>query len=71
MVEYIEARGGKVLLNSPVRGIELNNDDDDDDTHTIKHLVMDDGHVVVADEYVSAMPVDVFKKVVSSQCIVM
>ena len=50
----------------------------DDNTHTIKHLVMDDGQggdghevVVVADEYVSAMPVDIFKKVVSSQCIVM
>ena len=58
MVEYIEARGGHVLLNSPVRGIELNDD------NTISHLVMDDGDVQY-DEYVSAMPVDVFKKVVS------
>mmetsp|Transcript_93719 Transcript_93719/g.268198 ORF Transcript_93719/g.268198 Transcript_93719/m.268198 type:complete len:240 (-) Transcript_93719:118-837(-) len=57
MVQYIEARGGKVLLNSPVRSISLNDD------KTISHLTLDDGDAAF-DEYVSAAPVDIFKKMV-------
>mmetsp|Transcript_19641 Transcript_19641/g.33009 ORF Transcript_19641/g.33009 Transcript_19641/m.33009 type:complete len:645 (-) Transcript_19641:117-2051(-) len=54
--EYIEARGGKVLTSSPVKEIVTNEDG------TVKHLLMRTGEIVVADEYVSAMPVDVFKR---------
>jgi len=46
-----------VLLNSPVRSISLNDD------KTISHLTLDDGDAAF-DEYVSAAPVDIFKKMV-------
>eukprot|EP00240_Pyramimonas_obovata_P003110 CAMPEP_0118924844 /NCGR_PEP_ID=MMETSP1169-20130426/2787_1 /TAXON_ID=36882 /ORGANISM="Pyramimonas obovata, Strain CCMP722" /LENGTH=638 /DNA_ID=CAMNT_0006865983 /DNA_START=78 /DNA_END=1994 /DNA_ORIENTATION=+ len=54
--EYIEKKGGKVLTSSPVQEIATNDDG------SVKHLVMRNGDIVVADEYVSAMPVDVFKR---------
>lgn len=56
MKEYIEARGGKVLINSPVKEIVTNDDG------TIKHLLLRSGEKIVADEYVSAMPVDIMKR---------
>ena len=54
----IEASGGSVLLGSPVSAIVAGEDG------SVDHLLMRDGTKVVADEYVSAMPVDVFKKIV-------
>jgi len=56
MKQHIEARGGKVVLNSPVKEIVTNDDG------TIKHLLMRSGEKVVADEYISAMPVDIVKR---------
>lgn len=56
MKEYIEARGGKVITNSPVKEIVTNDDG------TVKHLLMRSGEKIVADEYVSAMPVDIMKR---------
>jgi len=56
MVEHIEARGGKVVLNSPIKEIVTNDDG------TVKHLAMRDGKNVEADYYVSAMPVDIVKR---------
>ena len=58
MKEYIEKRGGKVLINSPVKEIVTNEDG------TVNHLLMRSGEKVVADEYVSAMPVDIMKRFV-------
>ena len=58
MREHIEARGGKVVLNSPVKEIVTNEDG------TVKHLEMRSGEKIVADEYVSAMPVDIVKRMV-------
>lgn len=58
MVQHIEKRGGKVTTNSPVKEIVTNDDG------SIKHLLLRSGDVIVADEYVSAMPVDVVKRMV-------
>eukprot|EP00522_Entomoneis_paludosa_P002971 CAMPEP_0172471506 /NCGR_PEP_ID=MMETSP1065-20121228/67852_1 /TAXON_ID=265537 /ORGANISM="Amphiprora paludosa, Strain CCMP125" /LENGTH=611 /DNA_ID=CAMNT_0013229609 /DNA_START=66 /DNA_END=1901 /DNA_ORIENTATION=+ len=58
MKEHIEARGGTVLTSSPVKEIVTNPDG------SIKHLAMRNGKKVVADEYVSAMPVDIVKRMI-------
>jgi 15-cis-phytoene desaturase len=56
MVDHIEARGGKVVLNSPVKEIVTNDDG------SVKYLLMRSGEKITADEYVSAMPVDIMKR---------
>lgn len=58
MKDHIEARGGKVNLSSPIKEIVTNDDG------SVKHLLLRTGEVVVADEYVSAMPVDIVKRMV-------
>merc|ERR1711871_1114611 len=58
MVDYIEARGGKVITGSPVKEIVTNEDG------SVKHLLMRSGETVQADEYISAMPVDIMKRFV-------
>merc|ERR1719215_1715960 len=45
-------------MNSPVKEIVVNDDG------SIKHLLMRSGEEVVADEYESAMPVDIMKRMV-------
>lgn len=61
MKDHIEARGGKVVMNSPIKEIVVNED------NSIKHLLLRSGEEVVADEYVSAMPVDIAKRMVPKQ----
>jgi len=56
MTEHIEARGGKVITNAPVKEIVTNDDG------SVKHLLLRSGEKIVADEYVSAMPVDIVKR---------
>jgi len=56
LVEYIEARGGEVRLGCPVRQIRLAEDG------SVRALALGDGTEVEADCYVSAAPVDVFKR---------
>ena len=56
MVDYIEARGGEVRTKAPVKEIVTDADGN------VKHLLMRDGTEVVADEYISAMPVDIMKR---------
>jgi len=56
MKNHIEANGGTVLTNSPIQEIVTNDDG------TIKHLLMRSGEKIVADEYISAMPVDIVKR---------
>ena len=56
MVSHIEARGGEVRTSSPVAELLTNEDG------TVKGLLMRDGSTVVADEYVSAVPCDIFKR---------
>lgn len=56
MKEYIERHGGQVLCNAPVQEIVTRPDG------SVQHLLMRDGQAIVADEYVSAMPVDIMKR---------
>lgn len=59
--DYVKARGGKVNLNSPLKEIVTNDDG------TINHLLMRSGEKIVADEYVSAMPVDIVKRMLPTK----
>jgi len=56
MAEHIKRGGGDVKTSMPVKRIVTNDDG------SVKHLEMRDGTTVVADEYISAMPVDVLKR---------
>jgi len=56
MKQHIESKGGKVVMNSPIQEIVTNDDG------SVKHLLMRSGETVEADEYVSAMPVDIMKR---------
>ena len=56
MRDHVESRGGKVHLNAPIKEIVTNDDG------TVNHLLMRSGEKVVADEYISAMPVDIMKR---------
>jgi len=56
MVDHIKARGGEVRLNAPVAEMQTNDDG------TVAGFLMRDGTTVVADEYVSAVPCDIFKR---------
>ena len=58
MKEHIEARGGMVYTDAAVKEIVTNDDG------SVKHLLMRSGEKVVADEYISAMPVDIAKRMV-------
>jgi len=57
MKQYIEERGGKVITSAPFQKFQLNDDG------SVKSLLMRSGEEVTADEYISAMPVDVMKRV--------
>lgn len=59
MVDHITARGGQVLTGMPIASIDVNPDD-----NTVQHLTLADGSIVEADVYVSAMPVDIIKRLV-------
>ena len=56
MAEHITKGGGEVRTKTPVKRIVTNDDG------SVKHLEMRDGSIIEADEYVSAMPVDVLKR---------
>lgn len=54
--EYVEQRGGSIKTNAPIKEIVTNDDG------SINHLLLRSGEKIVADEYVSAMPVDIVKR---------
>ena len=56
MVDHIKARGGDVRLKQRVKEFVLNDDG------SVKHLKMVSGEEIVADEYISAVPVDIMKR---------
>mmetsp|Transcript_15856 Transcript_15856/g.33311 ORF Transcript_15856/g.33311 Transcript_15856/m.33311 type:complete len:620 (-) Transcript_15856:56-1915(-) len=56
MADHVEKNGGKIITNAPVKEIVTNDDG------TINHLLLRSGEKIVADEYVSAMPVDIVKR---------
>lgn len=61
MKNHIEVRGGKVITEAPIKSIVTNDDG------TVNHLLLRSGEKVVADEYVSAMPVDIVKRMIPSK----
>jgi len=63
IVDYITERGGEVHMNSPLKKINLNDDS------TVKSFTIDnpDKEDLIADAYVSAMPVDIFKLLIPNQ----
>jgi 15-cis-phytoene desaturase len=61
MVDHIKARGGDVKLKQRVKEFVLNDDG------SVKHLKMVSGEEIVADEYVSAVPVDIMKRMMPKQ----
>jgi len=62
MKEHIESKGGKVITESPIKEIVTNHEDG-----SINHLLLRTGEKIVADEYVSAVPVDIFKRMMPSR----
>ncbi len=56
MKNHIEKNGGKVIVNAPVKEIVTNEDG------SISHLLMRSGEKIEAEEYISAMPVDIVKR---------
>ncbi|KAF8412045.1 hypothetical protein HHK36_004605 [Tetracentron sinense] len=55
IVDYIQALGGEVRLNSRIQKIDLNNDG------TVKRFILNNGNLIEGDAYVIATPVDVLK----------
>jgi len=62
MVEHIEARGGEVKLNQRFREFVLS-----EDGTKVEGLRMRGGEVIEADEYISAMPVDIMKRLMPKE----
>ena len=60
--EWVESKGGRVVCSSPVLEIELNEGDS-----TVKSLKLANGTTITADYYVSAIPVDVLKRLIPTQ----
>merc|ERR1719171_737744 len=58
IAEHVRAAGGDVLVEKPLDRIEIADDG------SIAKIVLRGGEEVIADEYVSALPVDVLKRVV-------
>lgn len=65
IADHVSARGGEVHLGTPISSIELNPD------NSVKCLKGADGSEITADMYVSAMPVDVMKRLIPSKWSVM
>jgi len=62
MVEHIESNGGQVHTGKPIAEIKVN-----PETLSVEGLQLADGSLVEADYYISAMPVDVVKKMIPKQ----
>ena len=60
--EFVESNGGKVICSSPGLDILLNEGDS-----TVKGLRLANGTTITADYYVSAVPVDVFKRLIPAR----
>jgi 15-cis-phytoene desaturase len=61
MKDHVEARGGQVRTGCPVQEIVTV---DGAEGSPVKHLLLRSGEIIVADEYVSAMPVDIMRRYV-------
>jgi 15-cis-phytoene desaturase len=56
--DHIEKNGGIVRTKAPVKEILVNAD------NSVRGLVLKSGEIITADDYVSAMPVDIFKRLI-------
>ena len=61
MRQYIQSKGGRIFVDARLNRFELNSDE------TIKHAVLQDGHKIEADAYISALPVHNIKKIVPNE----
>ena len=65
IVEFIEAHGGEVILNRPLKEITL------DENNNVKSFKVKkqngEDEDIKADAYVSAMPVDIFKSIIPNE----
>ena len=61
IADHVRAAGGDVLVEKPLDRIEVAEDG------SIAKIVLRGGEEVIADEYVSALPVDVLKRVVPEE----
>ena len=66
MREYIESKGGSVRLGAAVGKLII-----DKDNNNIKSLLLRSGDVITADEYISAVPVDIFKRLLPKEWSIM
>uniref|UniRef100_A0A7S2D0Z8 Amine oxidase n=2 Tax=Octactis speculum TaxID=3111310 RepID=A0A7S2D0Z8_9STRA len=62
MKAFIESRDGSVVMKNRLKEIVV-----DESDGSVKHLLMGDGSKVVADQYVSAMPVDIVKRYIPTK----
>ncbi|KAA6418677.1 MAG: phytoene desaturase [Trebouxia sp. A1-2] len=58
IVDHFTQRGGEIRMNARLKEIELNDDD------SVKRFKLADGSTLEGDLYVSAMPVDVVKRII-------
>lgn len=58
IVDHFTQRGGEIRMNARLKEIELNDDD------SVKRFRLADGSTLEGDLYVSAMPVDVVKRII-------
>nr|ADD52599.1 phytoene desaturase [Dunaliella salina]QIW94439.1 carotene synthesis related protein [Dunaliella salina] len=56
MVDHFTSRGGELRMNARIKQIVLNED------NSVKHFELLNGEIVEGDVYMSAMPVDIMKK---------
>ncbi len=57
MRRYIQSKGGRIFIDAKLSRLELNDDE------TVKKAVLNDGHTVEADAYISALPVHSVRKI--------
>jgi zeta-carotene desaturase len=58
MRQYIQSKGGRIFVDAKLNRFELNSDE------TVKHAVLQDGQIIEADAFISALPVHTVKKII-------
>jgi len=61
MRQYIQSKGGRIFVDARLSRFELNDDG------TIRKALLNDGHEIEADAYISALPVHSLKKVLPKE----
>ncbi|AAP99213.1 MULTISPECIES: 15-cis-phytoene desaturase [Prochlorococcus] len=66
IVDHIQSLGGEVHMNSPLKKINLN-DDSSVKSFSIMQTSLGESNEIIADAYVSALPVDLFKLLIPQE----